>query len=306
MEIRLDRLEVAQLVADLGSVSKAAKALGVAQSAVSRHVALLEAALGDRVFERDGRGVAVSEFGQRLLPQIRLLLLQARKLEEDAREASGIATGLVHIGILESLSRLLVGRLMSELRKKHPAVRLRISEGLSGSLDEQVTTGRLDLAIVNRYGRSAPPGEDVLGRMDTFLVGRPDNPLLAAKQTPFSQLGRVPLALPWAPNGFRLALDQIARRKRVDLQVAVESDTISALRDVLLQGDVCGLLPYHAVHEEVRQGTLVASRVVQPSIPRTIAVVTTRQKPLSRATMQVLKEIGRLVPQVLRDHGATG
>lgn len=302
--MRYERLDVISHVAELGSLSKAAKALGIAQSAVSRHIALLEERWGDRLFERTGRGVTLSGFGQRMLPQVRALLAQAQRLDDLAHEASGIPSGVVHVGMLPSITRHVIGQLMTAMSAKYPAVLLRITEGFSGALDEQVTFGHLDLAVINRYGRTAPRGEEVLARMDTYLVGRPGNPLLATGQITFSQLSKVALAVPSAPNGLRAMLDQIARRKRVQLNIRIEIDTISAIKDVVRQSDVCGLMPYAAVYEEARAGMLMSARVLQPSIPRTITVGITRQRPISRATRAVLSELANLVPLAVRKYGA--
>ena len=77
MAMNLKQLETLALVAELGSLSRAARTLGVAQSLVSRGIGQLEAEWGDRLFERTGRGVVLSEFGRRVMPQVELLLAQS-------------------------------------------------------------------------------------------------------------------------------------------------------------------------------------------------------------------------------------
>lgn len=166
------------LVADLGSLSRAAVAAGLAQSLVSRHIAQLESQWGDRLFVRTGRGMALSEFGQRMHPEIKRVLEQLAHLETLARDTAGVVSGTVHVGVLPSMSRQLLPLLFSDLRNQAPAVRLHIGEGFSGELDEQLATGKLDMAVINRYGSSTGRGEDVLGTVDTFLVGKPGHPLL--------------------------------------------------------------------------------------------------------------------------------
>lgn len=63
-------------------------------------------------------------------------------------------------------------------------------------------------------------------------------------------------------------------------------------------------MPYAAVHEEARAGMLMPARLLQPSIPRTITVGITRQRPLSRAAWAVLSELANLVPLAVRRYGA--
>jgi LysR family transcriptional regulator, nitrogen assimilation regulatory protein len=297
--MRLERLQVVSKVAELGSLSKTAKALGIAQSVVSRHVTLLEAQWGDRLFERTGRGVALSEFGRHVLPQLRLLLVQADQLEAVVREASGVPSGLVRLGVLPSISRLIVGRLVTQLQQ-HSAIQLRVTEGFSGDLDAGVADGTLDLAIFNRYGTVVPRGEEVVGHLHTYLVGQADDRAVRHRQTvAFSQLAQLPLALPGEPNGLRTVLDQLARQKRMKLNVAIEIDTISAIKDFVLQHRICTLLPLCAVADEVRDGRLAAALLVKPGVLRTISIGATHQHPMSLAARHVWRELCQLVPQVL-------
>lgn len=303
--MHLDRLKVAKTVAELGSLSKAAKTLGIAQSVVSRHVSLLERQWGDRIFERTGRGVTVSEFGRRVLPQMNIVLSQADRLDEIVRDASGVPAGLVRLGILPSMSRLVVGQLMAVLQRKYPAIRLRVTEAFSDSMERGILDGNLDLAIFSRYGSAVAKGEETFGRLRNYLVGTPESKHLSGRKSiPFAQLANVPLALPSAPNGMRAVIEHLSRTKRVHLNVVIEIDTISAMKEICQQANVCSLLPMCAVDDEVEQGILKAVPIVQPDVWREISIGMTFQQPQSRATRATLAELRRLLPQVMRQQGA--
>ena len=291
MELR--KLEIFALVAGLGSLSKAAKAAGIAQSLVSRQIAQLEAEWGDRLFQRTGRGVVLTDFGRHVQPEVQLLLDQAGRLQSAVKDAAGVPTGTVYIGLLPSMSRILIAPLFEDMRTRAPAVRLRFIEGFSGQLDEQLQSGRLDMAVINRYGPSPDRGEDVLGYVDTYLVSKPGQRSAVGESIRFAELAGLPLAVPGAPNGLRSVLDQHARQQAVQLNVALEIDTLSAMKDVALTGAACTILPLMAVREEVAQGSLVAQRITEPAIRRVIALSVTHQRMLSRA--------GRLTVSRLRD-----
>ena len=286
-------------VAEQGSLARAAAATDVAESLISRHIGALEAAWGDRLFERTGRGMALSDFGRRMLPEVRAALEQLARLEGVAREAAGVPTGTVHIGVLPSLSRQLLPLLFADLRGNAPAVTLHAAEGFSGNLDEQLASGRLDLAVINRYGAKALPGEEVLGTAETWLIGRIDAPLLQADTVPFRALAGVPLVLPSVPNGLRTALDQLSRRHGVALRILMEVDSATAMKDVALSGHAMTLLPLMAVKEELAAGTLGAARLVKPAIRRTVALALTTQRPLSLAARFVAGRVRRLAPQLV-------
>lgn len=294
--MNLDQLEIFVLVTQLGSLSKAAKASDIAQSLISRKLSQLESEWGDRLFYRTGRGVILSEFGHRILPQVQLLLAQAEQLRDEVKDAAGVPIGTVHVGVLPSMSRQLVSRLFSRIQESAPAVRLHVTEGFSGQLDEQLASGRLDIAVINRYGSKPPSGEEVLGKLDTYLVGVPDAALVSGPTVQFRELNGVPLVLPTAPNGLRTVLDQIARQKGFSLDIAIEVDTLSAMKDVAMSGHAFTILPFPAVDQEVAAGKLRAAKLSNPGIPRTISLSVTRQRPLTRAGRFVLAEIRKLVP----------
>lgn len=286
-------------VAQQGSLARAAAATDLAESLISRHVAALESAWGDRLFERTGRGMALSEFGRRMLPEVRSALDQVARLEAVARESAGVPTGTVHVGVLPSLAPLLLPRLFADLRSGAPNVTLHAAEGFSGNLDEQLAGGRLDLAVINRYGSAAGRAEEVLGTADTFLIGQAASPLLAQGSVPFKALAGVPLVLPSAPNGLRVTLDQLARRHGVRLDIVMEVDSSGSMKDVTLSGHAYTLLPLMAVKAEIARRQLGAARVVKPAIRRTIVLALTTQRPLSRAARHVASRIRALAPELV-------
>ena len=286
-------------VAEQGSLARAAAATDLAESLISRHVAALESAWGDRLFERTGRGMALSEFGRRMLPEARAALEQVARLHAMARESAGVPTGTVHVGVLPSLASQLLPLLFADLRVHAPGVTLHAAEGFSGSLDEQLANGRLDIAVINRYGPAAARGEEVLGTADTYLVGKAGSAPLRHRAVQFKALAGVPLVLPATPNGLRSTLDQLARRHNVQLDVVMEVDSAASMKDVASSGHAYTLLPLMAVRDELARKTLGAAGVVDPGIGRTIVLRVTSQRPLSRAARHVASRIRALAPRLV-------
>lgn len=298
--MNLKQLQSFLHVAEQGSLARAGAATDLAESLISRHIAALESAWGDRLFERTGRGMALSEFGRRMLPEARAALDQVTRLDAIARESAGVPTGTVHVGVLPSLAPQLLPLLFADLRAGAPGVTLHAAEGFSGNLDEQLASGRLDLAVINRYGPAAARGEEVLGTADTYLIGKAGSPLLAQESVAFKALAGVPLVLPAVPNGLRAMLDQLARRHGVRLDIVMEVDSSSSMKDVALSGHAYTLLPLMAVREGLARRTLAAAVVVKPAIRRTIVLAATTQRPLSRAARHVIGRIRALAPKLIR------
>lgn len=297
--MNLKQLQSFLHVAEQGSLARAAAATDVAESLISRHVAALEGEWGDRLFERTGRGMALSDFGRRMLPEVRAALQQVEHLGDVARESAGVPTGTVHVGVLPSLAPQLLPRLFADVRAQAPGVGLHATEGFSGNLDEQLANGRLDVAVINRYGPAAARAEEVLGTAETWLIGRPGSALLGEGTVPFKALAGLPLVLPSVPNGLRVTLDQLSRRHGVRLDVVMAVDSAGSMKDVARSGHAYTLLPLMAVQEELARGTLAAARVVKPGIRRTIVLALTTQRPLSRAARHVASRIRALAPALV-------
>lgn len=300
LKVNLKQLETVALVAKLGSLSRVARSLGTAQSLVSRSIGQIESEWGDRLFERTGRGMVLSEFGKRIFPEIELLLAQAARLNDEIRNAAGVPAGLVRLGVLPSMTRRLIPRLFADLREAAPGVRLRVVEGFSGQLDEQLDSGHLDLAVINRYGPSPRQNEDVLATVANYLIGAPDHPLANRPAVDFKDLDGVPLVLPPAPNGLRLILDQHARQQSVTLDVAIEVESLNAMKEVALSGHALTILPQLAIDDEVSAGRLAAAEIVNPRLPRSISLGLTQHHPLSRAARLVLSRLHELIPPMTR------
>lgn len=297
--MNLKQLETFAVVAELGSISRAAQALGVAQSLVSRNLTQLEEEWRDRLFERTGRGVLLTEFGRQVQPEVALLLGQAERLQVAVKESAGALTGTVHIGMLPSLAPQLLPLLFADISEKAPAVKLHIAEGFSGTLDEQLGNGRLDMIVVNRYGATQGRHEDVLGVVDTFLVGDPRHAVFDSQAIHFRKLAGLRLVLPAAPNGLRSVLDHIAREQNIALNIVMEVDTLTAMKDVSASGGAFTILPELAVREEQKAGRLAAVRIERPAIKRTIAQGFTKHRPLSRAARFVGSRLRELTTDLL-------
>ncbi|CAB3669094.1 LysR family transcriptional regulator [Paraburkholderia rhynchosiae] len=300
----LDRLKLFVQVAEAGSLSKAAVLLDSVQSAISRQIATLEAEAGRRLFDRTGRGVALTEFGKRLFPEIKALVLEAERVESLMQGKDELPAGDVRIGLMPSVSELLVAALFKRIREKFPAIRLRIFEGSNGQLDEWVSNGRIDMAVLYRYGKSVKRGEDVLFEVDTYLVGPPGDPLTTQSTVDFERLDGLPLVLPGAPNGLRVALDQIARRQREGfaLSVVLEADSLPIQRSMASHGEAYAVHGGVVVWRDVKAGIVSASRIVNPEMRRSMVLATTTQHPLTLAS----RETATIVRGIAQEYAGAG
>ena len=291
----LNRLVVFTTVARAGSLKQAAALLGQPQPAISRQIARLEEECRGRLFGRTGRGMALTEFGQRLLPQIERVLFEADALGEQVADTAGMPFGDVRLGVLPSLYRALVMPLFFDLRAAYPGITLHIFEGSAGQIDQWLASGHIDIGLPYRYGQSPASEVEVLATCDSFLVGQAGDALTRSDTVPFGRLDGLPLVLPSAPSGVRVLLDQLARRAGIALNVVVAADSNQLQKAITAQGGAYTVLPRHAIAAEWAAGSLQAARIVDPVIARQVVLATTAVRPLSlaaRTTAKALRAIG--------------
>ncbi|WP_161993167.1 LysR family transcriptional regulator [Lacisediminimonas profundi] len=285
-------------VAELGSLTKAAALRNKAQPLLSRQITLLEQSCGERLFERTGRGVTLTEAGKRVLPRVKSWLSEGDQIVADVRAVAGVPMGVVRVGVLSSTSPMLVGMLFQRVRKQFPGIQLRIVESSSGQLAEWLRTGQIEIAVLFRSDREGGPDDHPVSAVKTLLVSCAGDPVTASPTIAFDALDGLPLVLLPETNHLRRMVQQAADERRVNLNVVMECDSIAAQKAAVALGGAYTVLGENAVIEELNSGRLQASRIVAPSIQRilTISLSSHRQSTLA------CKEVAALVENCLLTH----
>jgi LysR family transcriptional regulator, nitrogen assimilation regulatory protein len=295
----LKRLRYFVCVSDLGSFTLAARNLGIAQPALSRHIRQLEAECGSLLLRRNGRGAELSDVGRTVLEHGRSLLEQVDRLEAGLKAAKGAPTGPVNLGMPPSVCMILVEPLFHRVRRDYPGIRLHISEAFSGDVREWLVGGRLDIGVLYSSGRAANVvGQNLLVE-DLFLCCAPSALDAAQPQVTLADAIRLPLILPGRPHGLRILVDSLCAEAGLQPDVVLELDSMATIKALVRQGDAATILPFCGVYREVANGTIIARRIVAPSLTRKLIVGETMRRPKTPATSAVIKclteEVRRLV-----------
>ena len=280
--------------AELGSLSKAATAYGTSQPHISRQISELERECGARLFQRTGRGVVLTELGQRVAPKVRAWLAGTEQLANDVRTSAGTPIGTVRIGSLPSTAHPLVTTLYYRLKKRYPLVQLAVREGQGAQLETWLEDGSVDLAILYRSSPSPKNGDTYLVETPTYLVGAEGDERTSGPTVPFAALDNLPLVLFCRPSSWRNRLEQLATEHGIALNVALEADSLSLQTHVVADGNIYALLGPYAVAAAARDCRLQSARIVNPSVTRHIALAMSRHGELTlacRTVMQVTREI---------------
>ncbi|WP_245800353.1 LysR family transcriptional regulator [Thiomonas intermedia] len=285
--------------AELGSLSKAAMAYGKSQPQISRQIAELERECGARLFQRNGRGVALTEAGQRIAPKVRAWLASTEQLANDLQATAGKPVGTVRIGILPSAARPLVSTLYYRLQQRYPLVQLSVREGQGAQLETWLENGNVDLAILYRHSPVPKNGDVYLAETSTYLVGAQGDPLLAKPTVHFAALNNLPLVTFCRPNSWRDRLDQLSAQHGISLNIEAEADSLSLQMHIVANGGIYGILGPYAIDSAPQECKLKASRLVGPEIPRYVALAMSRLGELTlacKAVMRLTEEIAHSDP----------
>jgi LysR family transcriptional regulator, nitrogen assimilation regulatory protein len=280
--------------AEHGSLSKVAVAYGTSQPNISRQISELEQECGGRLFERTGRGVVLTELGQRIAPKVRAWIAGTEQLVNDVRTSAGTPIGKVRIGSLPSTAHPLVSTIYKQLKERYPLIQLAVREGQGAQLETWLEDGSVDLAILYRTSGSPRDGDTFLVETSTYLVSATGDPLTSRRTVRFTELHNLPLVLFCRPSSWRNHLEQISAERSITLNVVLEADSLSLQTHIVAEGGIYALLGPYAISAASKDGRLQSSKLVDPVVTRHIALAMSRQGNLTlacRTVMQVAREI---------------
>ncbi|WP_180899715.1 LysR substrate-binding domain-containing protein [Martelella soudanensis] len=225
-------------VVELGSFSRAAAFLHIAQSALSRQVNNLETELQERLLVRDGRGVTTTEAGDRLLGHARSLLDLHERTYEDMENARLGRTGSIAIGMPGSLSGTISTPLIRKLRGELPEAKVHVLTGRSTQLQESLISGRLDMAVLfDAPTNSMLEIHDLLEEKLHLFEKMPEGESeIEGPPLPLTALTDIPLIITSRPNRVREILETALAREGAKLLVDCELDALDTTFDLANDG----------------------------------------------------------------------
>jgi len=294
----LRQIEYFVRVAELGSFTRASMALGIAQPALSRQIRLLEVELEQPLLIRTGRGVRPTEAGKAMLEQGRGVLHQVSRLRDELGRIRGGMAGGVCVGLPPSLSRLLSVPLVRAAARELPGVRLSISEGLTASLQDALTSGQIDIALLYHLNHSARPeiaGEH-LQQESLYLFSR-YRVHACATPLPLAAIAALPLVIPRRPNAFRVLVEDALAKLGDPLQIVMEADGLDVILGLVADGVGSAVLGASAVATATRSGRYL----VRPILGMTagIHLATSAHRPTTQAQREMMQLLRRTLHEAL-------
>jgi LysR family hydrogen peroxide-inducible transcriptional activator len=280
--VELHQLRYFLAAAEAGSVSRAAERCHVAQPSLSQQIRKLEQSLGVTLFDRLGRGVALTDAGRALVPRARQILAGVREAETNLRRDVDEGHGMVAIGAIPTVAPYVLPPAIARLRQALPACDVRITEDLTEHLIDAVVETRLDCAVV-----STPLDHDLI---ELEIVGEEELLVVVPKSHPLAAAGHVDLGTLNGEAAVTLEdmhclgrqIQGFCSSRRVAPRITCSTAQLGTVFDLVATGLGVSVVPEMA-SAVARRRSLAFLRVKPRPLSRQIAVAWRKDRSRSRA-----------------------
>jgi molybdate transport repressor ModE-like protein len=265
-----------------GTVSAAARSVGIGQPSASEHLRLLEAAAGQRLVERNGRGSRLTEAGRLLASRAREALAALKAGEEELSALAGLEAGTIHIGASTTPGVYLLPDTLGCFGRDHPNVDVEVEIASTDEMIERLLAGRVQLALVGetqvdeRIELTPFLSDEIIG------IAKPDLLAIKAGRIKPAGLADQTLLVREAGSSTRQTAERALAKLGASTARTWELDSSEAIKRAAREGLGIAFLSRYAVAEEIERGELVSFRLVgQPRIERRLYVARLARRPLT-------------------------
>jgi LysR family hydrogen peroxide-inducible transcriptional activator len=252
-------------LADSGHFGRGAASCHVTQSTLSASVMALERLLGASLVDRTSRKVVFTPLGREVVARARDLLRDAENLALVAKAGAEPLVGLLKLGAIPTIGPFLLPRVLPQLRRRFPKLKLYLREDLTARLLEMLERGDLDVALI-ALPYDTPNIETEVLFEDPFVVTlRKDDALAQHRQVRSSDLAREPLLLLAEGHCMRGHALSACRQPRSAETQALEATSLLTLVQMVENGLGATLLPQLAVDGGILRGTKLVTRSLAAS-----------------------------------------
>ena len=285
----LQELRYIVALADAGNFQRAAQICHISQPTLSQQVKKLEDYLGVTLFDRSRRRVAPTQVGERIVKSARLVIEEAGRIRDTAREGLDPMSRTLHLGVIPTLGPYFLPRVLGPIHRTHRGLRLLLREEFTDTLLDKLESGALEAALIalpaERDGLHAEPLFD-----EPFYAALPREHVLAkARQVELREFSRQSVLLLEEGHCMCDQALEICGRK-ADYNDEIKATSLETLRQMVGLGVGCTLLPALAVGgaSVMARGNAVAIRPFRNPAPSRRIGLVWRQRSSAERTLLTL------------------
>lgn len=253
------RLKVFETVARRLNFTRAAEELFITQPAVTRHVKELERLLDTRLFKREGRGIALTPEGVRLLAHSRRILKEYETLGEDMSSGRNApVSGELSLGASSTMSQYVLPPLLALFNCHYPEIRIRLKSGNTEEIEQAVHEEAVQLGIVEGTARRTDLHYLPFMEDEIILAGGA-HAAVPREGISLPQLSNIPLIMREPGSGTRRVAEEALREHGIiasGLHILMTLGNTESIKMYLAHSPACSFLSSLAVREELKRGDL--------------------------------------------------
>jgi DNA-binding transcriptional LysR family regulator len=285
-------LKVFLTVATERSFSRAGEKLLRTQPAISIAIQRLESDLKEKLIDRSGRELLLTDAGRVVLEYAKRFQNMELELENALRELKDNYAGRLSIGANETTSLYLIQHI-EQYRRLFPKVKVQVRRSESSKIPSQLLDGELELGVI-----SYDPGDDHLLSQVIYtdrltLIVSPKHRFAGRSDLPISELGMETFIAHNVLSPYREAVLREFQRHKVPLNMDVEMPTVETIRRLVQDNEGIAFLPRMCVEQEIKQELLHEIRVKELNVERKFRLVYPARRALSHAAKAFLDVVKR-------------
>jgi DNA-binding transcriptional LysR family regulator len=288
--VELYSLQVFLTVATEKSFSRAAEKLLRTQPAVSLALQRLENELGEKMIDRSGKDLVLTDAGRVVLDYARRFENLRLEMENSLAELRDNSAGRLSIGANESTTLYLLQHI-ERYRELYPKVKVQVRRSLSSKIPAELIDGNLELGVI-----SYDPSDDRLTSTVIYtdalaFVVSPQHRLANRKTVSITELGEETFIAHNVVSPYRDVVLREFQRHKVTLNMDVEMPTIESIRKLVQNNEGVAFMPRMCVEQEIGQEMLAEVKVKEMNVERKIRLVYPTRRALSHAARAFLEVI---------------
>jgi DNA-binding transcriptional LysR family regulator len=284
-------LQVFLTIATEKSFSRAAEKLLRTQPAVSLALQRLESDLGERLIDRSGKDLLLTDAGNTVLEYARRFQSLQQELDNSLAELRDNSAGRLTIGANESTTIYLL-RHIQRYRELYPKVDVQVRRSLSSKIPDELLDGNLELGVISYDPGDARIRSKVIFSDALALIVSPQHRLASRETVSITELGAEIFIAHNVVSPYRAKVLQEFQVHKVPLRMCVEMPTIEAIRKLVQANMGVAFLPRMCVEQEIEQKLLCEVRVQEMYVERKIRLVYPERRALSHAAQAFLEVVG--------------
>jgi len=288
--MELHSLKVFQTVANEKSFSRAAEKLLRTQPAVSLGIQRLEAELGERLIDRSGKELLLTDAGKIVFDFSRRFENLELEMSNALAEMRDNSAGVLIVGANESTSLYLLQHIVN-YRRLYPKVKVRVRRSLSSKIPGQLIDGELELGVISYDPQDERLHSQVIYTDHLAFVVSPDHRFAQRGVVSISELGMETFIAHNVLSPYREIVLREFQRHRVALNMDVEMPTVETIRLMVARNEGVAFLPKMCVEQEMEKGLLCEVRIEELTVERKVHLVTPRRRALSHAARAFLEVV---------------